>query len=141
MVLIIWAGAKLLADPTNPAAVLVLFSGIFVIAKHLGNIRRILAGNENLLADGPLFHVMPGKLVLAAGSAWLGMGLFFTFVTGLGTFGAFELLVMEEPRPYWLPAPESELTHLTPSFRWVWRFAPKRAPSLPAAMSRMQVMV
>ena len=107
MVLIIWAGAKLLADPTNPAAVLVLFSGIFVIAKHLGNIRRILAGNENLLADGPLFHVMPGKLVLATGSAWLGMGLFFTFVTGLGTFGAFELLVMEEPRPYWLPAPES----------------------------------
>lgn len=109
LALIAWASAGLLAAPSDPAAILVLLSGIFVIAKHHGNIRRIIAGNENLLAEGPLFSLLPGRLALAAGSAWLGMGLFFTFVTGLGTFGAFESLAMEEPRPYWLPMPENLL--------------------------------
>ena len=109
LAMIAWAIARILAAPTDPAAILVLLSGTFVIAKHHGNIRRIIAGNENLLADGPLFTLLPGRLALAAGSAWLGMGLFFTFVTGLGTFGAFESLALEEPRPYWLPMPENLL--------------------------------
>lgn len=107
MALIAWAIVRLLSEPTDAAAILVLLSGTFVIAKHHGNIRRIIAGNENLLADGPLFSLLPGRLALATGSAWLGMGLFFTFVTGLGTFGAFEALALEEPRPYWLPLPEN----------------------------------
>lgn len=105
LVLGCWAALQLLAEWADPVAAMVLLAGLLVIARHLGNLRRIMEGNENMLKDGLVFQVLPARLALATGSAWLGMALFFTFVTGLGTFGAFESLSLEEPRPYWLPLP------------------------------------
>lgn len=92
------------APPVSPA--LALCAGIAVILKHMGNIKRMVSGTENLLADGPLFQNIPERLVLTAGGAWLGMGLFFSFIVGLGVFSAFEELSLRDPRPYWLALPE-----------------------------------
>lgn len=104
-VLIAWTLTRIGSGWADPTTAMVLMAALLVIVRHFGNIRRVIAGTENRLADGPLFQLLPGRLALATGAAWLGMGLFFTFVTGLGTFGAFETLAMEDPRPYWLPLP------------------------------------
>jgi len=93
----------------------VWLAGFLVIVKHTGNMVRILKGTENRLPDGFLFRVVPGRIALATGSAWLGMGLFFSFVTGLGTFAAFERLSLEEPRPYWIPLPEAMTRDASPA--------------------------
>jgi acyl-phosphate glycerol 3-phosphate acyltransferase len=101
-----WGVDQFARGASPVAATLAVCAGIAVIIKHLGNIKRIVSGTENRLADGQLFQVLPERLLLAAGGAWLGIGLFFSFTVGLGVFGAFEELSLREQRPYWLALPE-----------------------------------
>ncbi|MBM4095470.1 MAG: glycerol-3-phosphate 1-O-acyltransferase PlsY [Planctomycetes bacterium] len=114
-VLICWASWVFKTSGFGLVPGAVWLAGFLVIAKHAGNIFRILKGTENRLPDGFLFRVVPGRVALATGSAWLGMGLFFSFVTGLGTFAAFERLSLEEPRPYWIPLPEAMTRDASPA--------------------------
>ena len=106
IVLAAWGVERFARGESAVASTLALCAGIAVILKHLGNIKRIISGTENRLTDGPLFQILPERLLLTASGAWLGMGLFFSFTVGLGVFGAFEELSLRESRPYWLALPE-----------------------------------
>lgn len=82
--------------------------------KHIGNLKRILAGTESKVKESCLWETMERLMVITPLALWLGGGLFFTFVIGPGVFSWFEALSLSPDRPYWLPLP-GEFTQPAPA--------------------------
>jgi acyl-phosphate glycerol 3-phosphate acyltransferase len=87
--------------PLSPEALpvtlyLVVGTG-FVIVKHRGNIKRLLAGTENRIGDFPMRDTyVRGIHVLALG-LWFGGAAFFNFVAAVPIFESFKQVVNAGP--------------------------------------------
>jgi len=88
-------------DPFGrPHAVVSLFclvgSGL-VVVKHRGNVRRLLAGTENRLGDGPMRHTLLKALHVLALGLWFGGTGFFSFVVTPTQNATFKEVVRTAP--------------------------------------------
>jgi acyl-phosphate glycerol 3-phosphate acyltransferase len=84
-------------DPFGPDRWIVttfcLVGSALVIVKHRGNVRRLLAGTENRIGDGPMRQtLLRGQHLLALGF-WFGGAAFFNFVTAPTIFDSFKRVV------------------------------------------------
>lgn len=68
-----------------------------VIGKHLGNIRRLLAGTENRVGDGPMRQTLLRGLHILALGFWFGGAAFFSFVAAPTIFDSFKQVVNDGP--------------------------------------------
>lgn len=68
-----------------------------VVVKHKGNIRRLLAGTENQVGDGPMRQTLLRGLHLLALGLWFGGAAFFNFVSAPTIFASFEEVVNTAP--------------------------------------------
>jgi hypothetical protein len=83
-----------------------LAAAALVVARHQGNIRRLLHGTENRFRDTPAMSVLNKTLHVLAVGLWFGTLVFFT-LTGALLFPTFDKLTAEpaDRRPVWLPVP------------------------------------
>jgi acyl phosphate:glycerol-3-phosphate acyltransferase len=94
--------ARLLSpDPFGPGAWAVtafcVVGAALVVVKHRGNIRRLLAGTENQVGDGPMRQTLLRGLHLLALGFWFGGAAFFDFVAAPTIFSSFEEVVNAGP--------------------------------------------
>lgn len=68
-----------------------------VIVKHRGNIRRLLAGTENRIGDGPMRQTLLRGLHILALGFWFGGAAFFNFVSAPTIFDSFKQVVNDGP--------------------------------------------
>jgi hypothetical protein len=74
-----------------------LVGSALVIVKHRGNIRRLLAGTENRVGDGPMRQTLLRGLHLLALGLWFGGAAFFNFVSAPSIFDSFKRVVNDGP--------------------------------------------
>ncbi|MCU0704106.1 MAG: glycerol-3-phosphate 1-O-acyltransferase PlsY [Fimbriiglobus sp.] len=68
-----------------------------VIIKHRANVRRLFAGTENAVGDGPMRHTFLRGLHLLAIGLWCGSGVFFNFIAAVPIFDSFKEVVKNQP--------------------------------------------
>jgi hypothetical protein len=83
-----------------------LLATALVFVRHHANLRRLLAGKENLLRDTPTLHGLARTLHVLAVGLWFGTVIFF-LVVGLSLFATFEKEALKPAaeRPLWFPLP------------------------------------
>jgi glycerol-3-phosphate acyltransferase PlsY len=88
-------------DALGPGAWVVtafcVVGAVLVVVKHRGNIRRLLAGTENQVGDGPMRQTLLRGLHLLALGFWFGGAAFFNFISAPTIFDSFEKVVNESP--------------------------------------------
>ncbi len=88
-------------DPFGPGHWVVttfcVVGSALVVVKHRGNIRRLLAGTENRIGDGPMRQTLLRGLHLLALGFWFGGAAFFNFVSAPAIFDSFKQVVNEGP--------------------------------------------
>jgi acyl-phosphate glycerol 3-phosphate acyltransferase len=89
------------ADPFGPANWVVtafcVVGSALVVVKHRGNIRRLLAGTENRVGDGPMRQTLLRGLHILALGLWFGGAAFFNFVSAPTIFDSFKRVVNDGP--------------------------------------------
>lgn len=68
-----------------------------VVVKHLGNLRRLLAGTENRIGDGHMRQSLLRAVHVLALGTWFGAAAFFNFLAAPAIFASFEQVVNEGP--------------------------------------------
>ena len=68
-----------------------------VVVKHRGNIKRLLAGNENMIGDSDRRLTLLRGLHLFAVGLWFGSAVFFNFVAAVPIFDSFKQVVANQP--------------------------------------------
>ncbi|HVK19415.1 MAG TPA: glycerol-3-phosphate 1-O-acyltransferase PlsY [Fimbriiglobus sp.] len=85
------------ADPLGSGQWIVtafcLVGSALVIVKHWGNIRRLLAGTENRIGDGPMRQTLLRGLHILTLGFWFGGAAFFNFVSAPTIFDSFKQVV------------------------------------------------
>lgn len=76
-----------------------------VFARHHGNVKRLLQGNENRLPESNLMKQIPKILHVLSVGLWFGSTIFFVIVA-MVIFQSFESLGSSPDRPSWIPLPE-----------------------------------
>jgi acyl-phosphate glycerol 3-phosphate acyltransferase len=88
-------------DPFGPGTWVVttfcLVGSALVIVKHRGNIRRLLAGAENRIGDGPMRQTLLRGLHILSLGFWFGGAGFFSFVAAPTIFDSFKQVVNDGP--------------------------------------------
>ncbi|HET6573693.1 MAG TPA: glycerol-3-phosphate 1-O-acyltransferase PlsY, partial [Fimbriiglobus sp.] len=74
-----------------------LVGSALVVVKHRGNIRRLLAGTENRIGDGPMRQTLLRGLHILALGFWFGGAGFFSFVAAPAIFDSFKQVVNDGP--------------------------------------------
>lgn len=88
--------APLASESWLVTTLLVVGAGL-VVVKHLGNVRRLLAGAENRIGDGPMRQTLLRLVHVLALGMWFGGAAFFNFVTAPAIFASFENVVNDGP--------------------------------------------
>ena len=85
-------------DPASlPITLYLLAATAMVFLKHRGNIRRLLAGNENRIGDFTMRQPILRMIHVLALGLWFGGAAFFSFVTAPLIFQSFEQVVKTAP--------------------------------------------
>jgi glycerol-3-phosphate acyltransferase PlsY len=88
-------------DPFGPGNWVVtafcVVGAALVVIKHRANIRRLLAGTENRIGDGPMRQTLLRGLHIVALGFWFGGAAFFNFVTAPAIFASFKEVVNTAP--------------------------------------------
>ena len=74
-----------------------LVGAALVVVKHRANIRRLLAGTENRIGDGPMRQTLLRGLHVLALGFWFGGAAFFNFVAAPTIFDSFKQVVNDGP--------------------------------------------
>jgi acyl-phosphate glycerol 3-phosphate acyltransferase len=80
-----------------PVLLFVAVGGLFVVAKHRGNLRRLLAGTESRIGDGPMRQTLLRVVHLIALGLWAGGAGFFTFLAAPAMNAEFAEVVATAP--------------------------------------------
>ena len=92
-------------DSANPRTWFCIVAGLLVVLRHLGNIKRLIAGTENQLKEHLLMQQFNKSIHLLVLGLWFGMSVFFTFVAAPSLFNTFEKLGESKKRESWFPRP------------------------------------
>lgn len=88
-------------DPFGPGRWVVtafcVVGAALVLVKHRANIRRLLAGTENRVGDGPMRQTLLRGLHVLALGLWFGGAAFFNFVSAPTIFDSFKRVVNDGP--------------------------------------------
>lgn len=81
----------------GPVTAFCVVGSAFVVIKHKGNLRRLLAGTESRIEDGPMRQTLLRGLHLLAVGFWFGGAGFFNFVAAPAIFESFKQVVADQP--------------------------------------------
>src|SRR5207253_10000305 len=100
-----WAPPPL--DLTEPRNVFCLLAAALILARHRGNLARLLRGDENRIKESFALHQFGKTLHVLALGLWFGSSVFFTFVVTLSLLHTFDALGRRDAmvRPAWFPLP------------------------------------
>jgi hypothetical protein len=82
-----------LAPEALPITLYLLVGSGFVVLKHRGNVKRILAGSESRTRDFPMHDTLVRGLHVLALGLWFGGAAFFNFVAAVPIFESFKEVV------------------------------------------------
>ena len=78
-----------------PITLYLVIGTLLVFAKHRANVKRLLAGNENAIAEFPTRQPVLRSLHVLALGLWFGGAAFFNFVVAPAIFASFKEVVNE----------------------------------------------
>lgn len=81
----------------GPVTAFCVVGSAFVVVKHKGNLRRLLAGTESRIGDGPMRQTLLRGLHLLAVGFWFGGAGFFNFAAAPAIFESFKQVVADQP--------------------------------------------
>lgn len=80
-----------------PVTLFVAVGSLFVVLKHRGNLRRLLAGTESRIEDGPMRQTLLKVVHVLALGLWAGGAGFFTFAAAPAMNAEFAAVVATAP--------------------------------------------
>ncbi|MFO0847366.1 MAG: glycerol-3-phosphate 1-O-acyltransferase PlsY [Gemmataceae bacterium] len=81
----------------GPVTAFCVVGSAFVVVKHKGNLRRLWAGTESRIGDGPMRQTLLRGLHLLAVGFWFGGAGFFNFAAAPAIFESFKQVVADQP--------------------------------------------